>query len=115
MADDGMSLGNLKNTTALIQSVSFTQTTSGTANPTYATRIASLSCSVQPKKLETVDEFGKITLRNGYRLYCDYNATNAAIVEKDRVTWDSRTFEIDAIGDGAGRGHHFEIDMLEVK
>lgn len=110
-----MSLGNLKNTTALIQSVAFSQTTSGTANPTYSTRIASLTCTVQPKRLKSVDEFGKITLMNGYRLYCDFNSTNEAIDESDRVTWDSRTFEIFAIGDGGGRGHHFEIDMLEVK
>jgi hypothetical protein len=110
-----MSFSSLMNTTALVQKVAFAQTTSMTANPTYSTRITSLACSVQPKRLKSVDEFGKITLMNGYRLYCEYNSTNAAIDETDRVTWDSRTFEINAIGDGAGRNHHFEIDMLEVK
>ena len=110
-----MSFSGLMNATALIQKVAFAQTASMTANPTYSTRIASLACTVQPKSLKSVDEYGKITLRNGYRLYCDNNSTNAAIDESDRITWDSKTLEIFAIGDGAGRGHHFEIDMLEVK
>ncbi len=110
-----MSLGSLKNTTAEIQNFTTAQTVSGTANRTYVTRIASLACAVQPERLKSVDEFGKITVRNGYRLYCDYTTTNLTITEKDRVIWDSRTFEISAIGDGAGRNHHLEIDMLEVK
>lgn len=110
-----MSFDSLMNTAALIESKTDAQTTSGTANPTYATRIASLKCGVQPKVLRSVDGFGKITLMNVYRLYCENNATNLTIDEQDRVTWDSRTFEIHSIGDGAGRGHHLEINMLEVK
>jgi hypothetical protein len=110
-----MSFLNMLNTTAEIQSFTTAQTVSGTANRTYVTRIASLACGVQPKRLKSVDEFGKTTLRNVYRLYCEYNATNLTIDEADRVIWDSRTFEISAIGDAGGRGHHLEIDMLEVK
>ena len=98
-----------------IQSRTSSQTVTGTSNPTYATRIASLVCSVQKKRLSTVDQFGKLTLSNVFRLYTPVNSTNLAIEETDRVIWGTRSFEIDGIGDGGAQGHHLEIDMLEVK
>jgi hypothetical protein len=101
--------------TALVQQVSFNQTTSGTANPTYSTRIASLACSLQRKDTNTTNSFNKETLVNVYRLYTPNNATSLTIDESDRVTSDGKVFEITGIADGAGRGHHLEIDLLEVK
>jgi len=101
--------------TALIQQVSFAQTISGTANPTYSTRIASLACSIQNRNLQTTNSYGKETLVNVFKLYTANNTTSLAISEKDRVIWGTKTFEITGIADGAGRGHHLEIDMLEVK
>lgn len=101
--------------TVEIQQVSFSQTTSGTANPTYSTRIAALSCSVQNRNLQTTNSFGKETLVNVFKLYTPFDSTSQTITEKDRVVWNSQTFEITGIGDGAGHNHHFEIDLLEVK
>lgn len=101
--------------TAVIQQVSFSQTAAGTSNPTYSTRIASLDCLVQGKTLKTTNSFGKETLVNVYKLYCDYNSTNLAIDEKDRVVWKSRTFEITGIKSGGGQEHHLEINLLEVE
>jgi len=100
--------------TCEVQKVTIARTTSGTANPTYATRIASLTCSIQNRNLRTVNEFGKETLTNVYKLYTPYDSTSTTMKESDRVIWDGRTFEITGIGDGAGRRHHLEIDMLEV-
>jgi hypothetical protein len=99
---------------ALVQSLSSAQTATGTFNPTYSTRIASLPCLVQGKTLSETDEFGKKTLRNVYRLYCENNSTSSAIDESDRVVWSSRTFEITGIKDGGGQSHHLEIDLREV-
>ena len=101
--------------TALIQSVTFSQTTSGTNDPTYSTRIASLTCSIQNRNLQTTNSFGKETLVDVYKLYTPYDSTSTTIDPSDRVIWRGKSFEITGIGDGAGHQHHFEIDMLEVK
>ena len=103
------------NNTCVVQKKTVAQTTSGTANPTYATRIASLECSIQNRNLRTIDDFGKASLVNVYKLYAPYNSTNTTITESDRVVWRGKTFEITGIGDGAGRTHHLEIDMREVR
>ena len=106
---------NLLDKIATIQKKTISQTASGTADPTYSTRIASLPCGIQGKQLRTANSFGKQTLVNGFGLYCEYNDTNTAIVEADRVVWGTRNFEIVGIKPGGGREHHLEIDMLEVK
>jgi hypothetical protein len=106
---------NLYPNTVVIQQVSFAQTSAGTANPTYTTRIASLSCSVQNRNLQTTNSFGKETLVNVFKLYTPFNSTSQTIDASDRVVWNGQTFEITGIGNGAGHNHHFEIDMLEVK
>jgi len=101
--------------TALIESKTDAQTAEGTANPTYSTRIASLTCSVQRKKANTSNSFSKETLVNEYRLYTPIDTDSLAIDETDRVTSGGKVFEITGKADGAGQGHHLEIDMLEVK
>jgi hypothetical protein len=100
--------------TVLVQSVESAQTAAGTSNPTYSTRIAALSCSVQGKNLQTTNSYNKETLVNVFKLYTPNNATSLTIDESDRVVFGTKTFEITGIKDGAGRGHHLEIDMLEV-
>ena len=100
--------------TCEVKKYTVARTDEGTANPTYATRIASLTCSIQNRNLRTVNEFGKETLTNVYKLYTPYNSTSTAMTEGDRVIWDGKTFEITGIGDGAGHRHHLEIDMIEV-
>jgi len=101
--------------TCVVQSKTDAQTVTGTANPTYSTRIAALTCSVQNRTLKTVNAFGKETLTDVYKLYTAYDSTSTEINETDRITFIGKTFEITGIGDGAGHNHHLEIDMLEVK
>lgn len=101
--------------TVTIKSLSSSQTTSGSYNPTYSERIASLKCLVQGKRLTSTGDLGRVTLRNIFRLYCDNNAATLAIDESDRVIFGTRTFEILGINDGGGQGHHLEIDMDEIK
>ena len=101
--------------TAEIQKKTIAQTSAGTVNPTYSTRIASLSCLVQGKTLQTENEFNKETLVNIYRLYTLNDSTSSTITTSDRVIWQTRQFEITGIKDGGGRSHHYEIDMLEVE
>ncbi len=112
MGDNGMSLYP---NTCLVESKTTVQTVAGTVSPTYATRIASLACSIQNRNLQTTNTFGKPTLVNVYKLYTPFNSTTTAIDPSDRITWRGKIFEITGIGDGAGRQHQFEIDMLEVK
>ena len=106
---------NLLKHSATIQSVSNAQTTSGTYNPTYSTRITALRCLIQGKTVKSTDSFGKISLQNVYKLYCENNTTNLTIVETDRVVFGSQTFEITGIKDAAGQSHHLEMNLLEVK
>ncbi len=101
--------------TATIQKVAFAQTAAKTSNPTYSTRIASLDCLIQGKTLQTTNSYGKETLVNVFKLYCDYNSTTLTIDESDRVVFGSKTFEITGIKSGGGHTHHLEINLLEVK
>ena len=101
--------------TCEVQEKTTAQTVAGTVNPTYTTRIASLECSIQGKTLATTNTFGKPTLVNVYKLYTLIDSTSSTIDEADRVIWRGKTFEITGIEDAAGRGHHYQIDMLEVK
>lgn len=105
---------NLYPNTCEVEKVTVSQTAFGTANPTYTTRIASLTCSIQNRNLQTTNSFNKETLTNVYKLYTPFDSTSTTIVEADRIIWRGKTFEITGIGDGAGRSHHLEIDMLEV-
>lgn len=105
---------NLYPNTCEVQKVTVSQTSAGTADPTYSTRIASLTCSIQNRNLQTTNSFGKETLSNVFKLYTPYDSTSTTIKASDRVIWRGKSFEITGLGDGAGRQHHFEIDMLEV-
>jgi len=105
---------NLYPNTCEVQKVVVSQTTTGTADSAYSTRIASLTCSIQNRNLQEANSFNKETLVNIFKLYTPYDATSTTIKEADRVIWRGKTFEITGIGDGAGRQHHLEIDMLEV-
>jgi SPP1 family predicted phage head-tail adaptor len=53
----------------------------------------------------------KVTVFATHRLYCDASVT---LTEADRVTFDSRTFEVRAVRNPSESNHHLEIDLLEV-
>ena len=112
MGDQSMS--KLYPNTAEVQSVSESQTASGTVDPTYSTRIAALECSIQNRNLQTTDSYGKETIVDVYKLYTPFNSTSETIIDSDRIVWRGKSFEITGVGDGAGHRHHLEIDMLEV-
>ena len=107
-------LSNMLDLTCSVQSVTDTKSAMGGSIKTYADRIASAPCSLMQKNARTTDEYGKDAERIIYRFYFESNETNNAIAVSDRITYDSRTFEIDSIYDVAGKGELLQIDCTEV-
>ena len=109
-----MAIGDFFNSTALIEQQTSTTTGMGGSAKTYSSRIASLPCRLSTKDIREVGQFGKITIRGILRLYCDASSTNRAIEAGDRVTIDSRIFEITGIHNPGELNRHLEIDLKEV-
>jgi len=102
------------NSMAVVKQASLATTGMGGSAETYSTRIASLPCRLSTKSIREVDQFGKITMRGILRLYCDASSTNRAIEPSDRVTIDSRTFEITGIHNPGELNRHLQIDLKEI-
>lgn len=104
---------------AVVRQVTTTKTPMGSVKKDFSTRIASLPCRISTdrvaKQITETDEFGKMTIRGLWRLYCEASTTNKAIEESDRILLDSRTFEITGIANPGMQDHHLEIDLLEVR
>lgn len=81
----------------------------------YSTRIGSLSCRVSARNVNERDTYGKMTIREVWRLYCAGTSTNKAISASDRVLVGGVTYEVIAIRNPALQDHHLEIDMMVVK
>jgi len=107
-------ISDFYDSSALVESVSYESTSMGGEKRTYSTRIASLPCRVSPNRATESDEYGKLTTRTIWRLYCEASTTNKTIDESDRITIDSREFEILGIVNPGLQDHHLEIDMEEV-
>ncbi len=87
----------------------------GGQKKSYSTRIAALDCRVTPRNVNETDEFGKLTVRQIWRLYCAATTANKAINESDRVTVGSREFEVTGIKNPGLQDHHLEIDLRLLK
>ena len=107
-------ISDFYNSTATVQQETQSSNPMGGVKRSYSTRISSLLCRITPKVIRETDEFGKMTVRQGLRLYCDASSTNLAIEETDRVTLGSRTFQIKGIGNPGLLNDHLEIDLLEI-
>ncbi len=77
-------------------------------------RIINEPCSFRQLNATETDAYGKTSRVAMYRFYVQYNSGTSAIVIDDRIAFDSRTFEIKAIYNVAGKNEHFQIDCLEV-
>ena len=103
------------NSTAVIYQQSTSQNEMGGVSKNWTTRIASLSCRVSSKNIIEGEEFGKLTIREGWKLYCSVTSTNKAIDESDKVTVGGRTFLVTGNKNPALLDRHLEIDMEVVE
>lgn len=109
------------NSTALVEQANRPAATRrvGGAAITYSTRIESLPCriskAIASSSISESDYKGKMTSRTTLRLYCDASTTNKTIKESDRVTVDSRIYQITAIYNPGNLDRHLEIDLLEIR
>ena len=109
-------LSDFFNSSATVYQLSTTQTGMGGMRKNYDTvRIASLSCRISNKNITETDEFGKMTVREGWRLYCDASSANQAITESDRITVAGKTFEVTGAHNVAELNRHLQIDIVEVR
>lgn len=102
-------------TTAVVSQPTRTQNEMGGIQLTFSTRIAALMCRPNPKTIQEADQYGKMTLREVWKLYCEASTTNKAIDESDRVVFNSRTFEVTGIANPGNQDHHLEIDLSEIR
>lgn len=108
-------LSDFFNSTAVVYQLSTTQTGMGSMRKNYDTvRIAALLCRITNKNISEIDMYGKMTVREGWRLYCDGSSTNRAIAESDRITVSGKTFEVTGVNNVAMLGRHLQIDIVEV-
>jgi hypothetical protein len=105
------------NSSALVEQATRAASTSkvGGVKSTYSTRIASLSCRVTASNISEVDAFGKRTMREIWKLYCAATTASKAIEESDRVTVDSRVYQITGIKNPGLLDRHLEISLEEVR
>jgi len=102
------------NSVAKIEYEQDEQNAMGGMKKTWITRIAALPCRVSSARIGEADEFGKMTMRGGWKLYCDCNEETLEITESDKVIVGSRTFQVKGIFEPGLLGRHLEIELLEI-
>lgn len=109
-----MSLSNMLDLTCDITQLSATQSALGGEVKSYSSRLSGVACSFKQKTVRVTDDFGKEDFITMYRFYIEATAANRNIVRTDRLTFDSREFEIKAIHNVAGKNRMLQIDCREV-
>lgn len=110
-----MSISRFLTSSAVVQQLTTSKTPMGGLKKDYSTtRISDLRCRFSTRNIREVDQYGKMTIREILRLYCLATSTNRAIETSDRITFDSRTFEITGIHNPAQLNRHLQIDLSEV-
>jgi hypothetical protein len=109
-----MAISDFYDSTVVVQQKTVTRTGMGGSSETFSSRISSLPCRIDTKRVREQDDFGKVTVRTVYRLYCEASTTNLAMIESDRVIFGSLTFEITGIANPGQQDHHLEVDLVEV-
>ncbi len=113
-----MAIEDFYDNTAVVQQATNVRTNMGGNKKVYTTRIASLSCRLSIDRRDAItetDQYGKRTIREYWRLYCEASTANKAIELNDRVTADGKTFEVEGGYNPAIQNHHLEIRLLEVR
>ncbi len=109
---------NLLNNTCDVYSLTTTQNSMGAQNRVYAIRISGMKIAyTQRKERNTGDDelFDKSTTKYTHVFYAEFNATNNAITESDKIIFDGREFEVNKIYNASGRNNHFEIEAEELR
>ena len=110
-----MSIEDFYTSTAVVQKVTSSRTAMGGNKKTYSTRIASLPCRFNFRRISEIDQYGKMNVTEVGRIYCAATSTTATIVESDRINIGTRTFEVTGIANVSFQDHHLQIDVVEVK
>ncbi len=110
-----MSIEDFYTSTALVEQLIGTSNPMGGQVKNYSARITSMPCRVSRGKPIEVVEFGKETMRITWKLYCEANSANIAIVETDRITVSGKVFDVTGIYNPGLLNHHLELNVLEVK
>ncbi len=106
------------NSTGLVEQLTNRRTGMGGLSKSYTTRISNLPCRLSSKfrgDFSETDEFGKMTVRQGWRLYCEASSTNKAIKESDRITVDSKVYQVKTIHNPGNLDRHLQIDLLIIE
>ena len=108
-----MSFDSLLNTTATIERES-----SGGADD-YGGKVRgwstllSFRCNIQPVSGEEKAAAGSQGVAITHKMFA--RPFPMTVTEKDRVKVGSTIYDIESIGDAAGRGHHVEVKLREVR
>lgn len=108
-----MSIRNLLTQTALVESVSSSQSGTGGFTKTYSTRIASMPCLLRAKTLRETDATGKLTVTNTWRLYAEASSDNLEIETSDRITVSGTQYEVKGIYNAADKDRLLHIELTE--
>lgn len=110
-------LTDFLNSIAEVQQITTSQTGMGGQKKNYSTRISALACRISKKfkGLNEVEQFGKLTIRNLWMLYCEATTAALAIIETDRIIFNSKTYDITGIYNPGQLDRHLEIELLEVR
>ncbi len=111
-------LVNLLNNTCDVYSLTTTQNTMGAQKRVYAIRISGMKIAyMQRKERNTGDDelFDKSTTRYTHIFYAEFNPTNNAITESDKIIFNGGEFEVNKIYNASGRDNHLQIEAEELK
>ena len=106
---------SLYNTTAVVKQATNAISPAGGSVIIYTTRIASMDCRLVARTLRESDSAGKLSQINFWTVFCEYNSTNAAILNTDIIVVEGKILKIAGINNAGGLlNHHLEIDCSEV-
>ena len=111
-------LTNMLDLTCNVESVSTGQTAFGGQTKTYSTRLTSVPCSFKTKAQTPSSEsekLGKQTVNAFYTFYMEAPTANLAIIESDRILFDSDYYDIERIYNIAGKNRLLQIDCIKVE
>lgn len=100
-------LAKMLDITIDIQARTLTQTATGAATYTYATKMSNVPASYREKGASLGVQFKSETAEYTYRFYIAYTT---GINEKDRILYNGEKYYIDTIYNVAGKNRILQID-----
>ena len=111
-------LTNMLDLTLDVTAVSDTQNVTGMVGgntKSFAARVSNVACSYKMITGSELDSYGKRSIFVKHRFYVKASAANRAIIESDRITFNSGVFEVKSINNIAGKNRLLQIDCLKVE